>query len=368
MQRGLVAEIDIGALLHNLSVVRQIANTSDIIAVVKADAYGHGAVEISHALVNQDVNTLAVAFTSEAVQLRQSGINAKILSLFDHDVSDVFKYNITPVVSTITQAISLDKEASKRDVVIPVHLKIDTGMGRTGLCYEQIDDIKEVFYLKNLIVEGIMSHFADADASDKSYALQQIKRLKQVNDTLLNNGITIRYWHIANSAAILTIKDSILNAVRPGIMLYGYCTINHNYQLKPVMSIKTHILQIRHVKNNSPISYNRTYYTKRDSLIAVIPAGYADCINRRFSNNMEVLVRGKRAPVVGVVCMDLTMIDVTDIPSVKEGDEVVILGEQGNDKIDANELSKRIDTIPYEILTAFGMRARRIYKKSSFCA
>ncbi|MFQ3574684.1 MAG: alanine racemase C-terminal domain-containing protein, partial [Thermodesulfovibrionales bacterium] len=159
-----------------------------------------------------------------------------------------------------------------------------------------------------------------------------------------------------------TMKDSILDAVRPGIVLYGYCLTSHDYTLRPVMSVKTKILQIRSVKANSPISYNQTYYTQRDSIIAVIPAGYADGLDRRFSNNLEVLVHGMRAPVVGRVCMDLTMIDVTDIPLVKSGDEVVLLGRQGNNTIDAYELSQKIDTIPYEILTTIGLRSRRIYK------
>lgn len=365
MQRGFTAEIDLNALSHNLSIVKKLCGKSKIIAVVKADAYGHGAVEVSKALVSEGIQTLAVAFTSEAIELRESGLKVKIISLFDPDVSDVFNYGITPVISTFSQASSLSKEALKRNMQIPVHIKIDTGMGRTGFPYDAVDDIEKIFNMQGLLVEGVMSHLSDSDSEDKSFAMIQIERFKRIRNLLQDEMVSVRQWHIANSAAILTIKDSIFDAVRPGIMLYGYCTVNNNYHLKPLMTIKTTILQIRRVKKDTPISYNRTYYTNRDSLIAVIPAGYADSINRLFSNNLEVLVGGIKVPVVGKICMDLTMIDVTEVPSVNLGDEVVILGSQANNTIDAMELCRRIDTIPYEILTSFGIRARRTYKYST---
>lgn len=366
MQRGLIAEIDLKSLSNNLKVVKGLSKGAEIIAVVKADAYGHGAVEVSKRLIKEGISYLAVAFSSEAVQLREAGITCRIITLFDIDFDSVIGYNIIPTISNIKQAKGLSSLASKRGININVHLKIDTGMGRTGFILENNEsDILNCFSLKGLVVEGILSHFSEADLKDKEFAYYQINKLNNLKSYLSQKGIEPKYWHISNSSALMSIPEANLDAVRPGLMLYGYSTLEDNntsYKLKPVMSVKTKILQIRKVKANSPISYGRTFVTKRDSNIAVIAVGYADGLNRLFSNNLDVIIGGKLAPVIGSVCMDLTMVDITEIDNVTEKSEVIIMGRQGKEEIWADELANRIGTIPYEILTTFGMRAKRNYR------
>ena len=243
-------------------------------------------------------------------------------------------------------------------------------MGRTGFQAEDYKDMFSLFGLSNIEIEGIMSHFSEADLADKDFAYYQIGQMVTLKKRLSEEGINVRLWHISNSAAVISIPEANLDAVRPGLMLYGcspFADVTHpsnalkasSSNLRPVMSVCTKILQVRRVRAGRYISYGRTFMTKRDSLIAVLPVGYADGINRLFSNNLEVLVSGKRAPVVGRVCMDTTMIDVTDIGNISEGSAVVILGSQAGETITAHELASRINTIPYEILTTLGSHARR---------
>lgn len=266
-------------------------------------------------------------------------------------------------------AFVLSKEAVKNNLNIRVHIKVDTGMGRLGFAGDAAKEILEIANLKGITIDGVMSHFSEADLLDVSFAKMQIERFNSIKTELLNVGLSIRLFHMANSAAVITLPESHFDAVRPGIMLYGYSPILvassqlpvAGSQLQPVMTVKTKILALRRLPSGTPISYGRTFITKRDSLIGVIPVGYADGFSRRFSNNAELLVRGKRVPVVGRVCMDLTMLDLTDIEQVEEGDEVVIIGKQGNESIDAAELAFRVDTIPYEILTSLGNMAKRVY-------
>jgi len=370
MQRGLIAEIDLTSLVHNLSIVRSLAGSSKVIAVVKADAYGHGAVEVSRTLTKNAVDMLAVAYCSEAILLRENGISTPIISLFDAEPEEILRHNITPVLSNIKQAHSINRAASKADIKLKVHLKVDTGMGRTGFQAEDYKDMFSLFGLSNIEIEGIMSHFSEADLADKDFAYYQIGQMVTLKKRLSEEGINVRLWHISNSAAVISIPEANLDAVRPGLMLYGcspFADVTHpsnalkasSSNLRPVMSVCTKILQVRRVRAGRYISYGRTFMTKRDSLIAVLPVGYADGINRLFSNNLEVLVSGKRAPVVGRVCMDTTMIDVTDIGNISEGSAVVILGSQAGETITAHELASRINTIPYEILTTLGSHARR---------
>lgn len=370
MQRGPVAEINLGAVSHNLRLIKGISSNRTVIAVVKADAYGHGAVEVSKRLVRDGVDCLAVAFTEEAKELRDSGINAPIIVLFDPDPKDVLDYNLIPVISSKKAAIALSDEAERNNRKVSVHIKVDTGMGRLGLTGDVVRDILEISELTRINIDGIMSHFSDADLSDNSFAKKQIERFNQIRSELFENGLKVRLYHIANSAAILSIKESHFNAVRPGLMLYG-CSpmagLKPQFQypkLEPVMTVKTKILALRRVNAGSPISYGRTFVTRRDSLIGVIPIGYADGFIRRLSNISEVIVRGKKAPLVGRICMDLSMIDLTDLEDVAEGDDVVIIGSQGSESIDVCEIAQKAETIPYEIFTSLGNRAKRVYQKN----
>jgi len=366
VNRGFTAEIDLNAVSHNLKVIKDISRNLPLIAVVKADAYGHGAVEISGRLIRDGVEYLAVAFTGEAEELRDAGINTPIVVLFDPDVEDIFKYSLIPVISDKKTAVVLSKEAERRNTALNVHLKIDTGMGRLGLTGDPVKEILEIAGMRGISIEGVMSHFSEADIKDESFARMQIASFNSVRKELLQKGLQIRLFHIANSAAVEALPESHFDAVRPGIMLYGYSPIERReaiiaHRLLPVMTVKAKILALRRLPAGTPISYGRTFVTKRESLIGVMAAGYADGLSRRLSNNAEVIVGGRRVPVVGRVCMDLTMIDLTGIEHVEEGDDAVIIGKNGNESIDAAELARRADTIPYEILTSIGYRAKKVY-------
>lgn len=363
MDRGAIAEIDLKAISHNFNVAKKITRKRKVIAVVKADAYGHGAIEVSKRLVEEGVSYLAVAYTSEAVALRNAGIKEPIIVLFDrHDIQDYFEYNLMPVIYDIKTAREFSKEAKKRRQCINVHVKIDTGMGRLGFDIKGITEkINTMSEIDSIRVTGLMSHFSDADLSDRSYAFMQIDRFKGVRNTLIKKGIKPLLCHMANSAAIVSLPESHLDAVRPGLMLYGYSPIQLSANLKPAMTIKTKILSIRRLRKGTPVSYGRAFITSRESLIAVLPIGYADGYPRFFSNNADVLIQGKRAPVAGRVCMDTTMIDVTEIKGAAEGDEVILLGKQKNAVITASELAMRAGTISYEILTSLGSRSRKGY-------
>lgn len=364
MNRGATAEISIGAISRNLAVVRAVSRCPRVIAVVKADAYGHGSVEVARRLVSEGVDMLAVAFCDEAKELRNSGIAAPILVLFDTDTDDVFTYGLTPVVSAPDFASALSSEAEKRNTRLKIHLKIDTGMGRLGLVVHPEEDALEIARLKGLDVEGIMSHFPDADVAEPVLARAQASRFSLIQNHLSAHGLCVPMIHMANSPAVLTIPDSHFNTVRPGLILYGYSSVQEAIlapRPTPAMRVTTRLLALRRLPAGTSISYGRTFITRRESLIGVIAIGYADGFSRQFSNNCDVLIRGKRHPVVGKVCMDLTMVDLTGSDDVEEKDEVVILGRQGDESIDADELARRANTIPYEILTSLGGRARRVY-------
>jgi alanine racemase len=376
VNRGAVAEISLSAISNNLRYVKKIVKNRPVIAVVKADAYGHGILEISKRLIKEGVFCLAVAYTGEAKELRDAGINVPIIVLFDtRDVKDFFDFKLIPVIHNVETALSLSNEARKRATTIKVHVKVDTGMGRLGLNGNHIiEDLIKISEMNGIELTGLLSHFSEADLSDRSYAVQQLERFDKIRETVSKKLKRKIFSHIANSAAVLAFQDAHLDAVRPGLMLYGYSPIQRSevrgqksegntelINLMPAMTIKTKILNIRNVSSEAPISYGRTFITKRPSKIGVLPLGYADGYSRFFSNNAEVLVRGRRVPVVGMICMDLTMIDLTEIKDVREDDEVIILGKQGKETITAHELAHIANTIPYEILTSLGSKSKRIY-------
>lgn len=363
MTRGTVSEINLSALHHNLQIVRQIADKRTVIAVVKADAYGHGSVRISRELVSAGISHLAVAYTEEAKILRGAGITAKIIVLFDRsEIADYFTYDLVPVIYDIDTAVAFSQEAKKRGKKVRVHLKIDTGMGRMGFMPgAAVAASAFISDLEGVELEGLISHFSEADSNDCSHALQQLKVFNNIRSAIQTKTGRKLFAHMANSAALLSLKEGLLDAVRPGLAIYGYSPFQESYGLRPVMKIKTRVLSIRRLTAGAPVSYGKSFITKRESKIAVVPVGYADGYNRLFSNNADMLVRGMRAPVVGRVCMDLTMIDVTSVEDISEGEEVVLLGQQGDDMISAKELSSRINTIPYEVITSLGGRAKKEY-------
>lgn len=370
MNRGTVAEIDLDALSGNLATIKRLTHNRPVIAVVKADAYGHGALEISRRLSRDGVAALAVAFTGEAKMLREAGVTGPLLVLFDPDVDDILRYDLTPVIADRRTAEFLAREAERRSRTIGVHIKLDTGMGRLGLSGSgAVGEILAIAGLRGIVIEGMMSHFSEADLADVSFATMQIERFNRVRSELSGKGVAVRIAHMANSAAVMTLPEAHLHAVRPGIMLYGYSSIESpaapDAALSPVMTVKARIVALRRLPAGTPVSYGRTFVTRRESLIGVISAGYADGFSRRCSNNADVLVRGRRVPVAGRVCMDLTMVDLTDLPDIDERDEAVIIGRQGDETIDAAEVARRIGTIPYEILLSLGSRAKRVYNTST---
>ncbi len=364
VERHLRVKIDLSAIENNLNILRSLLNSSSenqkIIAVVKADAYGHGADRVSLLLQKRGVDMLAVAFGEEAIRLRRSGISIPILVLFDNPGPDLcIRYQLTPVIHDIKTAELFSDFFKKRSINYGIHLKIDTGMGRMGIDYgDAMDAIRKIKGLGGLIVEGIMSHLAEAELRDMDFVMEQLNRFKIIYSEFKDSN-TI--FHIANSAATMNIPESRFDAVRPGLMLYGYGDRNGRLGLRPAMKVYTELLAIRRVPKGRSISYGRTFITERDSLIGIIPAGYADGIMRILSNNTYVLVRGRRVPVVGRICMDLTMIDLTDMEDVREGDEVVIMGSQDGEAILADEIAERAFTIPYEILTTFARESVRWY-------
>jgi alanine racemase len=357
------AEIDLRALSHNLRIARSATKNKEIMAVVKADAYGHGAVRISRHLLNNEVSMLGVAFLKEAVDLREAGITAPILIFFDtSNIETCLKYNITPTVFDLNTARKFSTAASRLNIMTPVHIKVDTGMGRVGLDMKNaLDTITRIAGLDNINTEGLMSHFPDAEIEDKSFARLQLKNFRQLIKSLRAKKINFRYLHMANSAAVLTMPEASFNMVRPGIMLYGYGPTDNN-SLKPVLSLKSTILFLKKVPAGTSISYGRTFITKRNSRIATVPVGYADGYSRRLSNQGKVIINGMLAPVVGRVCMDTIMVDVTEIKGVRTGAEVVLIGRQGRQKISARDIAEKTGTIPYEVLTSIGQRVKRVYK------
>ncbi len=380
--RGAVAEIDLNAVSHNFRTVKRLTGNRPVIAVVKADAYGHGAVEAAKRLADEGVLFLAVAFTGEAIKLREAGVRTPILVLFDkNDLPDFFEYHLTPVLHDLPTAKMFSREAGKRNRSLDVHVKIDTGMGRLGFHSSEImKELTAIRKMPNLRITGLMSHFSDSDISDTSYAEKQLRSFHAVREVLIKKSGGSLLCHMANSAATLSLKDAHLDAVRPGLILYGHSPFQHNPPiplpkafgikggkggfgafLKPAMKVKTEILSLRRLRKGTPVSYGRTFITERNSVIAVLPVGYADGYSRALTNSMDVLVKGKRAPVVGRVCMDLIMVDVTGIQGMKEKDEVVLLGRQGREEITASEMGAKAGTISYEILTSLGSRSRRIY-------
>lgn len=377
--RGLHLEINLAHIRGNYEVIKAMAGNRPVTAVIKADAYGHGAVAVARELEKLKVHTFGVAYLSEAAELREAGIGTPLIVFFDEpDFDEIRHFKIIPVIFNEKRAKELSDQALKNNARVEVHLNIDTGMGRLGfLADRDLNKISEVSCLPGLKVTGLMSHFADADLADRSFAHYQIglfKGLSALPELAKSNESAEPEKspeeseekqlcrHIANSAAVISLSSAHLDAVRPGLMLYGLNPCQDStVEVKPAMAVKSRLLDVRKMPVGKSISYGRTFTTLRDSLIGVIAAGYADGYPRSLSNNGRVLVRGVFAPLVGRVCMDVAMVDLTEVKEARPGDEVVLLGRQAMNEIHANELAARAGTISYEILTTFGRINRKEY-------
>ncbi|HLE09463.1 MAG TPA: alanine racemase [Thermodesulfobacteriota bacterium] len=368
-KRPTEAIIDMQALKHNYKEIRKrVSRSTKIMAVVKANAYGHGDREISMTLEKLGCRFFGVAFAFEGAGLRKAGIKSPIVVLGGinrEDIMDTFRYELTPVVFDASTAALLNGHAKKLGKIKPVHVKIDSGMGRLGLLPEEASSFfREFKGFKNLKLEGLLSHFADADSEENGYSGKQLAVFIGAVKKIRAMGYNPPYLHMANSAATIGCKKAHFNLVRIGVMLYGAYPAPHfkgRIKLKPVMKLKTRILYLKKVPAGFSVSYGRRFVTQKESVIATLPIGYGDGLPRRFSGNGEMLVRGKRAPVSGTICMDHTMLDVTDIKGVDAGDEVVVIGRQNGDSITADEIAEKTNTIPYEILCNISLRVPRLF-------
>ncbi|HEY9159682.1 MAG TPA: alanine racemase [Desulfomonilia bacterium] len=377
------AEIDLNALAHNFRELRRVTSkTSRIMAVVKADGYGHGAVKVSQTALANGADFLAVARISEAAQLRQSGINAPIL-LFGYCSPAYVDYlstnDIRASINSLESARALSDEAVRQHKNLKSHIKIDTGMGRLGLMSDMsaltpfpksemnrtIKEILDIARMPGLQIEGIYTHFARADSRDKTHALSQFNIFMDILTQLKKHSFEVEIRHAANSAATIEMPETHLDMVRPGIALYGLWPSNETdremISLKPVMSLKSCVIHVKEVPAGFKVSYGCTWESVRSTKIATIPLGYADGYERLLSSKGSMLVRGQRVPVVGTICMDLTMLDVGCLENIDIEDEVVIIGKQGDNEITADEIAGSIGTINYEIVSSLAPRVPRIY-------
>lgn len=373
--RPTYAEIDLSALKHNYQLIRSsIPQKTEILAVVKADAYGHGFMDISRELESLGVNAFGVAFLAEGIQLRKSGSDKPILLLggvYPGQERKCIGYNISTAVFTLEQAQALNAAAGKLFRKAQIHLKVDTGMGRLGVPYHEVPQfLAELKKLPNIALEGLISHFASADELDESgqyFTRQQAERFAWALAEIRKAGFKPRYVHIANSAAALLRDIPDCNLIRPGITMYGAlpsADFQGKLDLKPVMRLKSRIAMLKWVDAGTTISYARRFTAGQRTLIASVPVGYADGYPRALTNRGEALVRGVRAKIAGTVCMDWVMFDVTGIEGVAVGDTVTLMGpDDAGQCIYAEELAAWADTIPYTIFCGISKRVPRVYIK-----
>ncbi len=368
------AEVNLDHLIHNLKQIRQhVGEEIKIAAVVKANGYGHGALEMADVLLNNGADMLAVSSINEAVEIRKQNPKAQTLVLGytpSENIEEAIKHGVIQTIYSYDQAIQYSKVAERIGMGISIHIKIDTGMNRIGFqpSDEAVKEIIKIYQLPNVKINGIFSHLACADETDKTFSYQQYELFLYFIEKLQENNIKIPIKHISNSAAIMDMPDMNMDMVRPGIILYGLYPSNEVKKdvlnLKPVMSFKTRISHVKTLSKDGGISYGLKYQGKKGQKIATIPVGYADGYTRLLSNKGHAIVHGKKAPVVGTVCMDQCMLDVSMINDVKAGDEVLLFGGDHSHSITTEEVAECIGTINYETICMVGRRVPRVYIKN----
>ena len=363
-----IAEIDLSTLKNNMNIISSIINGRKLLNILKANAYGHGIIEIAKASEKFKVDAIGVATVEEGVKIRKSGVKVPIIVLFQHfksESAEVCKYNLSPIISNADNLPYYDKylEKYKSDSKLHVYIKVDTGLNRMGVKPEKVLDLaKKVLSYKNLVLEGINTHYAAADMKDvagKDFTRNQIKTFNEVINNLKSNKIKVNTIHSANSAAILSYKETFFDMVRAGITLYGYPPVKTNMDLKPFMDVKSKVVLTKKLKKGESVSYGMTWKANKNTKIALIPIGYADGISRKLSNNWEVKINNKYYPVRGRICMDLTIVEIFN-DKVNIEDDVLIFGN--DKKLNAETMAKKIETIPHEVLVIIGERVRRVYK------
>lgn len=368
------AEIDLDAIAYNTRNIRKLIGDKDLIAVVKANCYGHGVIDIIPTLLENGVSRFAVAMISEALEIRDNKITAPVMILGFTPLylgEELINNNIEQTVYDLDYAKELSKIALTLNKKAKIHIAIDTGMGRIGFLPNEksIDNITEICSLEGIEVIGIFTHFSTSDEKDKEYSHEQFTKMLSVMDTLKKRGIDIPLKHVANSGAIIDLPDTYLDAVRAGIILYGYYPSDeidkNNLALKPALTLKATITNVKTLEKDMYVSYGRTFKTSNETIVATIPVGYADGYLRKLAENGKVIIKGEFAPIIGRICMDQFMIDVTNIPDVKIGDEVILLGEKNGLKYNADDMAKKLDTINYEVTCMLKSRLPRVYIKDT---
>ncbi len=365
------AEIDLGAIKENAENVRQIVgNGTKIMAVVKADGYGHGAVRAAKA-VEGVADAFAVATIEEAIELRNCGIDKEILILgyiFPDYYKFALKYDVSLTVFSYETAEMLSKAAAESKKTAKIHIAVDTGMGRIGFSpnEESAREVKRISNLENIEIEGLFSHFATADEKSKEYSLKQLQKYTEFCEMLEKEGVTVNAKHICNSAGITELSQGNFDMVRMGIVMYGLYPSDEvdksKISLRPAMSIKSSVVHLKTIKCGDSVSYGRKFTAKGDTVVATVPVGYADGYPRQVSNKSRVIINGEYAPVIGNVCMDQMMVDVTGIEKVAIGDDVILVGQDGEKKVAVEEIASLAGTINYEIVCGIGKRVPRIYR------
>jgi alanine racemase len=362
------AEINLDHLIHNMALLQELVGTRPLWPAIKADGYGHGMKIIARQLVKLGYKTLCVAHVTEAITLLESGVDANILllsaTLPEHSEA-IVTYGCEPVVCTFGMIEALASDAEKLGKQVSVHLMIDTGMGRIGITPDEVIPFLERCRRYPAIdVRSVMSHFPCADETNKTLSLEQIEVFQHIKEMTTEFGIQV--YHMANSAAIFDLPGSYFDAVRPGIAIYGLSPSKEianprMHEFKPVLEWKTQITFLKEVPAHTGLSYGHAFHTRQPSLIATVPVGYGDGLSRNLTNNMDMLVQGVRCPQVGRITMDQSLLDVSHLRGkVKQGDEVVIIGQQRKEKITADELAIRLGTINYEVVTRIAQRVKRI--------
>lgn len=368
------AEIDLDAIAYNTRNIKKLIGDKDLIAVVKANCYGHGVIDIIPTLLENGVSRFAVAMISEALEIRDNKITAPVMILGFTPLylgEELINNNIEQTVYDLDYAKELSKIALTLNKKAKIHIAIDTGMGRIGFLPNEksIDNITEICSLEGIEVIGIFTHFSTSDEKDKEYSHEQFTKMLSVMDTLKKRGIDIPLKHVANSGAIIDLPDTYLDAVRAGIILYGYYPSDeidkNNLALKPALTLKATITNVKTLEKDMYVSYGRTFKTSNETIVATIPVGYADGYLRKLAENGKVIIKGEFASIIGRICMDQFMIDVTNIPDVKIGDEVILLGEKNGLKYNADDMAKKLDTINYEVTCMLKSRLPRVYIKDT---
>jgi alanine racemase len=366
------AEIDLDAIAFNVEQFRQhIGPGAEVIAVVKANAYGHGAALVAQAALEAGARRLAVHRAIEGVELRRAGIKAPVLIMGytpAEGADMIVEHRLTPSLITLEFAQALSGRAAAAGVKIPVHVKVDTGMSRYGLMPEEvIAFIQALRALPGIMLEGLFTHFATADSLDQTYVRQQLALFKQVLFAIQQIGFQPPLVHACNSAATMQLPEAHFNAVRIGIAMYGMHPSSEwppVFEIRPALTLKSRVSRVRELPAGAGVSYGRTYITSKPTGAALVPVGYGDGYHRILSNKGEVLIRGQRAPILGRVCMDQFVVDINHIPGVRQDDEVVLVGRQGQGEIRAEEVAALAGTINYEVTTSLLPRVVRIYRRA----